>query len=435
MTTAYPGFKPPEAEFGRHLREMRRFWWLILLITAVVGTGVYFLSAAADPRYESTAVVQVELPDDLFDDGSTTRFRTKSLAELAFSPQVLGSAAAAAGDQDLDPTSPGDRVIVEQRETSGFLEVTAAANTPTAAAALAQAIAQELAVEGTSISTGTLTTVISPANTPTSPAAPRPLADALLAAVVTALLVAESVVIIRKLRGKINPIEPGPVLERITGIPVADLQSERMQNRSLLPFFSSHLSDRQIITVVQRGPEPSTEPAALLARTAAGLNSRVLLVDADLGQPILHQHFGHPRTPGLAEVLAGEQDLGSAVRRASESNPAAVLSAGSITTNLSGFDRVLATHEVVNASGADCTVLSTTSSSSLDDTLLVARNFGEATVLAIDPSRLKEAEILDLVDRFRSVGARLAGIVLYNGGGFRMGRRSAPWPSTAVVAE
>ncbi|MFW2380192.1 MAG: hypothetical protein ACN4GZ_00425 [Acidimicrobiales bacterium] len=435
MTAPYAGVKPPEAEFGRHLREMARHWVLILAVSTTVGALVYVWSNSAEPRYESTAVLRVQLPEELFDDGSTTRFKTRSLAELAFSPQVLDAAAAAAGDNDLDASNADDRVQVEQRETPGFLEVTAAATTAEQATALAQAMAEALAAEGTSSSSDVVATVISPADIPGSPVSPRPTGNAVVAAIVSALVAAESVVVWRKLRGRINPVEPGPVLEAITGIPVADLRSERAQNRSLLPFFTTHLADRRLITIVQRGPEPSTEPAALLARTAAGLSSRVLLVDADLAQPILHQHFGHPRSPGLAEVLSGGEPLGSVVRRASDSNPAAVLSAGSSPADLSGFDRVSATREVVKASGADCVVLSTTSSSSIDDTLLVARQFGEATVLAFDPMRLKEAEVIDLIDRMRAVGARLAGIVLYTDGGFRMGRRSAPWPSTAVDHE
>jgi capsular polysaccharide biosynthesis protein len=432
MTAPYASVKPPEAEFGRHIREMARHWVLILAATAAVSTGVYLWSDSAEPRFESTAVLQVQLPDELFDDGSTTRFRTRSLAELAFSPRILTAAAMAAEITDLDPSDADDRVAIEQRETPGFLEITGAASTSEQATKLAQAVAEQLAAQGTSRETGVVAAVISPAGSPSSPVSPQPLPDALVAGLVTALLTAESVVVWRKLRGRINPVDPGSVLEGITGVPVADLRSERSQNRSLLPFFSNHLGDRPLITILQRGPEPSTEPAALLARTAAGLSSRVLLVDADLAQPILHRHFGHPRTPGLAEVLAGGAPLGSVVRRASDTNPAAVLSAGSIPSDLSAYDRVTATHEVVRASGADCVVLSTTSSSSLDDALLIARHFGDAAVLAFDPIRLKENEVVDLVDRMRSVGARLAGIVLYNDGGFRVGRRSAQWPATAV---
>jgi capsular polysaccharide biosynthesis protein len=432
MTTPYASVKPPEAEFGRHIREMARHWFFILVVTAAVSTGVYLWSDSAEPRFESTAVVQVQLPDELFDDGSTTRFRTRSLAELAFSPRILSAVATAAEIENFDPFDADERIGIEQRETPGFLEITGAASTSEQAASLAQALAEQLAIEGTSRERDVVAVVISPADRPGSPVSPTPVPDAVVAAVVSALVAAESVVVWRKLRGRINPVDPGPVLEGITGVPVADLRSERSQNRSLLPFFSNHLEDRPLITIVQRGPEPSTEPAALLARTAAGLSSRVLLVDADLAQPILHRHFGHPRTPGLAEVLSGGTPLGSVVRRASDTNPAAVLSAGSTPTDLSAYDRVTATHEVVRASGADCVVLSTTSSSSLDDALLITHHFGDATVLAFDPVRIKENEVVDLVDRMRAVGARLAGIVLYNDGGFRMGRRSAPWPSTAV---
>ena len=46
--------------------------------------------------------------------------------------------------------------------------------------------------------------------------------------------------------------------------------------------------------------------AANLAVSLAGLKQRVLLIDADLRKPRLHEVFGEEQQPGLADVLTGK---------------------------------------------------------------------------------------------------------------------------------
>jgi capsular exopolysaccharide synthesis family protein len=52
--------------------------------------------------------------------------------------------------------------------------------------------------------------------------------------------------------------------------------------------------------------EGKTVSAANLAVSLAGLSRRVLLIDADLRKPQLHEVFGEALEPGLADVLAGK---------------------------------------------------------------------------------------------------------------------------------
>ena len=51
--------------------------------------------------------------------------------------------------------------------------------------------------------------------------------------------------------------------------------------------------------------EGKTMTAANLAVSLARLNQRVLLIDADLRKPRLHEVFGDEQQPGLADVLSG----------------------------------------------------------------------------------------------------------------------------------
>ena len=52
--------------------------------------------------------------------------------------------------------------------------------------------------------------------------------------------------------------------------------------------------------------EGKTMIASGLAISLAMVGRRVLLVDADMRRPQLHRVFGCPRSPGLANIMAGE---------------------------------------------------------------------------------------------------------------------------------
>lgn len=60
-----------------------------------------------------------------------------------------------------------------------------------------------------------------------------------------------------------------------------------------------------LITSSEPG-EGKTMSAANIAVSLAGLKQRVLLIDADLRKPRLHELFGEERQPGLADVLIGK---------------------------------------------------------------------------------------------------------------------------------
>jgi polysaccharide biosynthesis transport protein len=62
-------------------------------------------------------------------------------------------------------------------------------------------------------------------------------------------------------------------------------------------------------TLLITSSEPSegkTTSAANIAASLAGLKQRVLLIDADLRRPRLHEMFGEDQEPGLADVLTGK---------------------------------------------------------------------------------------------------------------------------------
>jgi polysaccharide biosynthesis transport protein len=66
---------------------------------------------------------------------------------------------------------------------------------------------------------------------------------------------------------------------------------------------------RTLLVTSSEPGEGKTVTAANLAVSLAQLNERVLLIDADLRAPRLHELFGQERQPGLTEVLAGNDEL------------------------------------------------------------------------------------------------------------------------------
>lgn len=78
-------------------------------------------------------------------------------------------------------------------------------------------------------------------------------------------------------------------------------------------FLVSHLEQiglqRTLAVTSAQSGEGRTTIAAYLALAAAAIGKRVLLIDANLRQPGLHQVFGIANTSGLAELLAGTLPL------------------------------------------------------------------------------------------------------------------------------
>lgn len=79
--------------------------------------------------------------------------------------------------------------------------------------------------------------------------------------------------------------------------------------------FSGLAQGRKVLAVVSAGAQEGKSTSAVnLAISLAQDGKRVLLVDADLRKPILHERLGLEQTPGLSEVLLGAVPYTEAIR-------------------------------------------------------------------------------------------------------------------------
>ncbi|KAI3593253.1 Tyrosine-protein kinase [Cupriavidus sp. U2] len=97
-------------------------------------------------------------------------------------------------------------------------------------------------------------------------------------------------------------------------LPDAAIESLRAV-RTTLHFALSDAPNRVVLITGPTAGVGKSFVAANLATLAGASKRRVLLIDADLRNGVLHKRFRVDRGPGLAEVLAGTCEAGDAIRR------------------------------------------------------------------------------------------------------------------------
>lgn len=91
--------------------------------------------------------------------------------------------------------------------------------------------------------------------------------------------------------------------------------------RSRLSQIAGTRNLKRILVTSSVPQEGKTFVAANLARSLARQDrGRVLLIDADLRVPRLHQVLGAPATPGLTDYLSGSEDEYAVIQRGNEEN-------------------------------------------------------------------------------------------------------------------
>lgn len=99
--------------------------------------------------------------------------------------------------------------------------------------------------------------------------------------------------------------------------------------------------ESQVVLVTSPGAgEGKTTTSAHLAAVLAEVGKSVLVVSADFRRPKVHEYFGTPREPGLADVLTGQSDLSLGDLDLETSVPGVrLLPSGSPVTNPAPFLR------------------------------------------------------------------------------------------------
>lgn len=450
-----------------HVRVIGRYGRWIAALVLGVAVGTYVAEAGRPDSFRATTTVRVVVPE-VATSGSSARDSADLLAASyteaadgeAFAERVRGAGAGA----DLSVRQVEKRVKVSQSLVPGFITVSATAGSAEGAATLTDQAARALVelirdqqeqVVATTLGPsrarlddvvkalgdpattdaerqllseqalrleaalaeqeqGLRSTVLAPepSAVPREREAPNPGRRALTMSLIALVVATEGIVLARYLRGRLPLGDPAGELGRLTGAPVLELGAVRRRRAAepVLPFVLQHLRGHAVVTVVQQSGDPTTLPGSIVADALSRAGSRVLLVDADARRPRLHAELDVPLSPGLVEVLTGDERLRDAVHPSPTGSGVVVLSAGAasgpadLATVANGGLGAL-----VRDAGAEVSVVVTSSATSPEDALLVVHQFPEAVVLSVDARTARRAEVVESVRVIRSIGGEVVG--------------------------
>ncbi|MCR2816687.1 polysaccharide biosynthesis tyrosine autokinase [Microbacterium jiangjiandongii] len=438
-----------------YARILRRSWILILAVT-LAGVLVGWIAAATTkPVYSATSAALVTSEtgasvNELTQGNAFTERRVSTYASLATEPIVTSRVIEELG-LDLTPEQLAARIEVSIPLDTTMLEVTASGTSPRLAASVANAVITNLSVVVAEVETTTVPggAAVPPAPDGTPPAAITPVkmtqvrfAEAPAAPVSPNLLLNLGIglfaglalgtlaAILRELID--TRVRSTEDIEAVTDAPLVGAIPQISRGRSEAVLVDDGLgtptaeSFRILRTNLQfldidgpatfaitsAGPGDGKSTVALnLASSIAANGSRVLLVEADLRRPQIHEYLSLEGAAGLTDVLIGRALFADVVQTWGSPN-LHVLSSGRVPPNPSELlgsqhMRELMAHV---QEMYDVVLYDTPPLLPVPDAAILSRSVG-GVLLVIAVDRTRRDAIRAATASLDKVGARLAGTV------------------------
>ncbi len=178
--------------------------------------------------------------------------------------------------------------------------------------------------------------------------------------------------------------------------------------------FSSAEEGAHVVVITSAGPgEGKSVVSSNLAVSLAQAGQRVLLVDADMRRPRVHEIFDMPQEPGLSNLLVGDCKPSEAVRKWPTVNGMCVLPAGMIPPNpaeLLGSKRF---EEYLQTLGGhfDWVIVDSPPVLAVADAAVVA-NGASGVIFVVGADQTSRAAAREAVHQLQSAHARVIGAVL-----------------------
>jgi capsular exopolysaccharide synthesis family protein len=419
---------------------IRKFWLLIVGLTIVGGALGYGLSSTVTPIYQSTATLYFALnqgnsASDLAQGSTYTQNQMLSFAQLATSSRVLEPVI---DELELDTTP---RVLARSVEVTipqdtVILQVQASSTDPDEAAAIANAVSDSLtevvrdvAPKGPAGAATITAQVIDEAVVPLVQSIPNKPRDAALGAllglvvgVLTALAITLGDTRVRN-ETVVAQVVDAPLLGSVTrtrgesGLvvarePLGHTSEEFRRVRAALSYANVSDSARCLLVTSSTPSEGKSTFSSNLALTLAGLQHRVLLIDADLRRPRIADYFGVEGAVGLTTVLVGDVDV-EVAKMTWGSTTLDLLTSGSVPPNPAEILTSDAMRELLREASAtyDYVVVDSPPVISVADATLIAPLM-DGVVVVVDASRTRRAQLANSVRILQGSGARILGVVL-----------------------
>ena len=431
-------WKPVELQ--NYLSILRDRWIPALIAALLVLGAVAGFTLLQTPTYQATnrMFVQTQASGSVIELNSGVTFAQQqitSYADLATSPLVLEPVIEELG-LDTVPQMLARQISTSVPPETLILEITASSEDAAEAAGIANATAESLRQQVSALETNGNTstvelTVISPATTPSSPASPS-LPRNFAVGVVLALMAGVAAAIIRDLLDNrvrrpedIEKAFERPVIAKIPysrdtkHLPLIaaqhpqSLQAEAYRDlRTNLQFMGLAEGQRSVLITSSLPGEGKSSSAINLAHVLAQSGSRVLLIDADLRRPSIHQYLSLEGNAGLTTVLIGEAELDELVQPL-ETEGLDVLTSGPIPPNPSELLGSEKMEQLITSAMAeyDFVVVDAPPLLAVTDAVVLSHHVGGALVVARS-EYVKKQQLGQALNKLESAGGRTLGLIL-----------------------
>jgi capsular exopolysaccharide synthesis family protein len=208
---------------------------------------------------------------------------------------------------------------------------------------------------------------------------------------------------------KANVARPSPLVHKNPESAVAE--AYRVLRTNLI--FSSVSEQGRAVLVTSASPtEGKTTTTANLAESLAQNGSKVLIVDADLRRPTMHQNFGLPKAPGLSDLIVGKTQA-SQVIQATRTKGLQILTCGYIPPNPTELLGSASMREIISAlrEHFDWVLIDSPPVLAMADTLVLGP-LVDGVILVIGAEVSTRPAVHRAIEQMAGAGVKFTGVVL-----------------------
>ena len=315
-----------EMDLKSYLKIIRNRWWLLLLGPVLAGAIAFYVSKQMTPTYATSATLlinQTQTPGTVqYNDILTSERLTNTYAELV-ERQVSLASVISQLDLEMSETELRKKISVSAVSHTQLLRIAVEDADPI----LASAIANETAIvfindNASSLGRPGTVTIAERAEVPEDAAKPNIQTNTILAAILGLMAISALALLIEYLD---DTVKAGEDVELEFGLPTLGLV-RRMKQKSVrvtAPFDAESIEAyvqlrtnvhfaavgrnlKSIVVTSSHPKEGKSTTAAGLATVLAQAGAKVILVDADLRRPAVHEVFSLPNKVGLTGLLVAE---------------------------------------------------------------------------------------------------------------------------------
>lgn len=418
-----------------YLLALRKRWWLVLGLALVLAAAGFVNAKTTTPMYRSTATSYATLSQagsvsELVQGSTYTQNLMQSFALLATTPSVLDPVIEELG-LNITAQNLATNVTVTVPLNSFLIEIRATSSSAETSAAIADAVAAELAVAAERLApstpegeTAVRLETVAPATVPNYPVSPNTRLEVAIwgsggiaLGVIAALLWTLLDTRVRR-ESDVEAAAQVPVLASIprtrktsrhdTTRPQVSEAFRRM--RANLAFLDAGRATNAIVVTSPSAGEGKTATSLALANALAEVRPRVLLIDADLRKPTVAGRTGLVADAGLTNVLIGQATLDETVQQWGDLD---VLTSGPIPPNPAQLIEGETMADLVQAAknAYDYVVIDSPPLLPVVDASVLARMVGGALVVA-RVGRTTRTRLAQAVQSLRTIDAEALGGIL-----------------------